>query len=219
MVSSSRLQDADDGVSAVEPSYDYPPDEFDVEDWAGPVGAHRAARKGWLVALPWLAVAAAVLLITGLALAFGLGRNGSDDSAAAPTSAASSGGGAAGASTSSATGSPSASSTGSASPSSSGSSSAAAGAVNRSTRIQILNSTRRNGLAHVLQNRMRGDGWNVTAVSTYRAAVLPSVVYFRNEQDRATAQAVAKLYGLGTKQSSNFNAPVTLMIGPGFPSP
>lgn len=211
MVTSSRLRDADSAPDTTEPVYAYPRDEFDVDDWEGPVGAHRAARRSWLVALPWLAAAAAILVITGIALAFGLGRHHTgDQTASAPSSSRSSQ-----ASASSTAGS---SPSGSATTSGSGTS-GATGTVNRQTQVQILNSTRRNGLAHTLQSTLRNDGWNVPSVSTYRGGTLPSVVYYRDAADQATAEALAKLYGLQTRQSSSWRAPVTLMIGPGFPQP
>lgn len=240
MVSSSRRHESGAGATTpgTDTGYDYPKDEFDVDDWGGPVGAHRASRKGWMVALPWLVGAAVILLLTGIALSLGLGRDDDANVAAVSPSTATTtaGAGAAGASASgtttagaaaagsaSATRSASTPTTGAAtstasSSASSSSASAAAGQVNRQTRMQILNSTRRNGLAHRLQRTMNGNGWNVVAVDTYRKQTLPSVVYYRSAADQATAAAVGKLYGIGTKQSTAWNTPITLMIGNDFPS-
>lgn len=216
MVSSSRRHESGEGSPppGTDPDYEYPKDEFDVDDWAGPVGAHRAARKSWFVALPWLAGAAVILLLTGIALSLGFGRNKDENASASTsvsvtTSATSSGTQAASSAAASAT-------TGSPSPTGSSAQSATA-TVDKKTRIQILNATRRNGLAHKLQATMKGTGWNVASVETYRKKTVPSVVYYRDPTDKATAEKVAELYDLGTKQSQGWPVPITLMIGNDFP--
>lgn len=229
MVSSSRRHESGDGPSpGADPDYDYPKDEFDIDDWGGPVGAHRAARKSWFVALPWLVGAAVILLLTGVALSLGLGRSNDGNTAAVSPSASNTASTSVTVTTSApatstqAAPSAAASASQSGSPSTSGTSSTASSAsatatVDKKTQIQILNATRRTGLAHELQTTMRGSGWNVGSVDTYRKGTPPSVVYYRDPTDKATAAAVAKLYGLGTKQSQGWTVPLTLMIGNDFP--
>lgn len=196
-------------------AYPYPRDEFDVDDWEGPAGAHRAGRKAWLVAVPWLLAACVALLL--IALFVNLGGKGKP--VAEPVRTANSAAAAASATPSATATSSAAGATASASASASTSAtSTAAAAVDKGTRISILNATRNNGLAHRLQRTLRSQGWNVTAASTYRASTPPTTVYYRSDTEKATAEAFAGIYGARVKQSQGFSAPITLMIGNDFPN-
>lgn len=204
---------SDGSDSPGDDTYPYPRDEFDVDNWEGPRGAHRAARKGWFIALPWLAGGAAALTVVVIAVSF-LGGSGAeeDPAVAAVTQTAS----ATQPSPTQASQTPS--TTASASPTGTPTPTASpAATVDKTLRTQILNSTRTQGLAARLGQKLTSDGWTMVSTETYRKSKPPTTVYYRDATDKATAEALAKaIGGVPINQTQSWQAPITVMLGADF---
>ncbi|PIE26519.1 MAG: hypothetical protein CSA58_08985 [Micrococcales bacterium] len=239
MVTTARHAVSEGPASPADETYPYPRDEFDVDEWEGPRGAHRAARKGWYTALPWLAGIAAGLLVMLVAFSF-LNRGGDEgtQTAADPVTtsqpAAGAGAEAGGAATeagapvstaaaaeaaetgaAASAAAPSEAATASAGEATDGA--ADATAVDKSLDVQILNATRIQGLAARTSQKLKADGWTIVAEETYRESKPPTTVYYRDTAQQATAQELAKqVGGVPVTQSQSFQTPITLMLGADF---
>jgi hypothetical protein len=180
--------------------YPYPPDRFDHE--AADVafhGAHRAEEPFWrqnLVYLVIIAVAAVVLVVL-LFVIGGLGPNG-DDRGETP---------------------PAASETGTTAPEESDGGGESTeepteepAEADKTVEVQVLNAAGINGLAARWQENLTGSGWENVTVSTAQDRQTEAVVFYRDEADKATAQALAEEVGAGeARQSDEYEAPITFV--------
>lgn len=179
--------------------YPYPPDRFDDEaDAVSFHGAHRAELPFWRENLLYIIIigAAAVLLVVLLFFIGSMGGDG-DDRAEDPTSAA-------------------------ASESEAGESSGEEGGgetseepppeADRSTPLLVVNAGGQNGLAGSWRDTLEGDGWEDVTLATADNAQEESVVFYREEGDAETAQALAAEVGAGeARQSDEYDAAVTFV--------
>lgn len=178
--------------------YPYPPDQFDREAATTAYhGAHRAEEPFWKQNLVYIAIIAAALIVL-FALLFALGRGG--------------GGG-----EEQATQSPSASETAtpsqpSAEPTEESPSEEPPAEPDRGVNVTVINAGGINGLAGSWRDTLEGSGWTDVSVATAdERAEQPRVVY-RDEADRATAQALAEEVGVGEpEQSDEFDGPITFV--------
>lgn len=173
--------------------YPYPPDQFDREaEVATFHGAHRAEEPFWRQNLLYLAIiAAAILTLLVLLLVIGgLGKNGVDeDPATGPTQSSQ-------APTSDGGGEPT----------------SAAPEPDLSTPVLIVNASGQQGLAGQWRDKLSGDGWTAVQIDTASNRQQEPVVYYRDEQDAATAQALAQAVGAGeAKQSNDYDARITFL--------
>lgn len=100
------------------------------------------------------------------------------------------------------------------SPSASASSSSPAPVVNRGTQVAVINGTRVNGYAGKKRQVLSNAGYTAVTASNPQGA-LPSVsmVRYRDEADKATAQEVASLLGITqVEQSSVASTPVEAIL-------
>ncbi|MCL6423040.1 LytR C-terminal domain-containing protein [Brachybacterium sp. JHP9] len=180
-------------------SYPYPPDQFDEEAARSAYhGAHRAEESFWRQNLVYLVIiGVALLLLLGLLFAIG-GLGGKDDQRAAdPTTSAAQPSDAGGASDGSAAASPAAS---------------PAAVADQSTAVTVINAAGINGMAGAWRSELQGAGWTSVSIETSDARQQESVVFYRDEADAATAQALADHVGAGqARQSDEYSAPVTFV--------
>lgn len=100
------------------------------------------------------------------------------------------------------------------SPSASASSSSPAPVVNRGTQVAVINGTRVNGYAGKKSQVLVNAGYTAVTASNPQGA-LPgvSMIRYRDEADKATAQEVASLLGITqVEQSSVASAPVEAIL-------
>ena len=100
------------------------------------------------------------------------------------------------------------------SPSASASSSSPAPVVNRGTRVTVINGTRVTGYAGKKRQVLVNAGYTAVTASNPQGA-LPgvSMVRYRDEADKATAQEVANMLGITqVEQSSVASAPVEAIL-------
>ena len=100
------------------------------------------------------------------------------------------------------------------SPSASASSSSPAPVVNRGTRVTVINGTRVTGYAGKKRQVLVNAGYTAVTASNPQGA-LPgvSMVRYRDEADKATAQEVANVLGIAqVEQSSVTTAPVEAIL-------
>src|SRR5699024_2606657 len=157
--------------------YPYPPDRFDDEaDAVSFHGAHRAELPFWRENLLYIIIigAAAVLLVVLLFVIGSMGGDGADR-AEDPTSAASA--------------------------SDEGGRSGEGGQerdaseepppeADRSTPLLVVNAGGQSGLAGSWRDTLEGDGWEDVDLATADNAQEESVVFYRDEEDAETAQAL-----------------------------
>ncbi|MCS6711436.1 LytR C-terminal domain-containing protein [Brachybacterium sp. EF45031] len=175
-------------------SYPYPPDQFDREaDAASFHGAHRAEEPFWKQNLVYiLVIAAAFLTLTVLLFALnGLGggdREPVEGGSVAPT-------------------------TQSAPPASEApSSEAPAAEPDRSVTVSVVNAGGINGLAGRWREQLEDAGWEDVEVATADSRQENPVVLYRDEADRATAQALADEVGAGeAQQSDEYESRITFL--------
>ncbi|WP_193104945.1 LytR C-terminal domain-containing protein [Brachybacterium sp. FME24] len=174
--------------------YPYPPDRFDDEaDTVSFHGAHRAEEPFWRQNLLYIVIigAALVMLIVLLFLIGGMG-GGDDDRAEDPTSAA-------------------ASET-SESPAEETTEEEPAAEPDLSTPVLVVNAGGINGLAGTWQETLEGDGWTEVGVSTADNVQQEPVVFYRDEADADTANALAEQVGAGeARQSDEYDARITFV--------
>lgn len=178
--------------------YPYPPDRFDDEaDAVSFHGAHRAELPFWRENLLYIIIigAAAVLLVVLLFFIGGMGNNG-DDRAEDPTSAAAE----------------SEAAEQSAEETATEEEAEPAPEPDRSIPVLVVNAGGINGLAGTWRDTLEGEGWEDISVATADNAQQEPVVFYRDEADAATAQALAELAGAGeARQSDEYDAPITLV--------
>ena len=100
------------------------------------------------------------------------------------------------------------------SPSASASSSSPAPVVNRGTQVTVINGTRVNGYAGKKRQVLVNAGYTAVTASNPQGA-LPgvSMVRYRDEADKATAQEVANVLGIAqVEQSSVASTPVEAIL-------
>ncbi|MGO1284832.1 MAG: LytR C-terminal domain-containing protein [Brachybacterium sp.] len=175
--------------------YPYPPDRFDDEaDAVSFHGAHRAELPFWRENLLYIIIigAAAVLLVVLLFFIGGMGGNG-DDRAEDPTSAAEQSEEESAAEETEAEEEP-------------------APEPDLSTPVLVVNAGGIDGLAGTWQETLEGDGWEDVSVTTADNPQQEPVVFYRDEADADTAQALAERAGAGeARQSDEYDARVTLV--------
>lgn len=179
--------------------YPYPPDRFDDEaDAVSFHGAHRAELPFWRENLLYIIIigAAAALLVVLLFFIGSMGGNG-DDRAADPTTAPASQSEAA---------------------ESSGEETSAeateepAPEADKSTPLLVVNAGGINGLAGTWRDALEGDDWESVSVATADNAQQEPVVFYRDEADAETAQALAQKVGAGeARQSDEYDAAITFV--------
>lgn len=174
--------------------YPYPPDRFDDEaDTVSFHGAHRAEEPFWRQNLLYIVIigAALVMLIVLLFLIGGMG-GGDDDRAEDPTSAAAS--------------------ESSESPAEETTEEEPAAEPDLSTPVLVVNAGGINGLAGTWQETLEGDGWTEVGVSTADNVQQEPVVFYRDEADADTANALAEQVGAGeARQSDEYDARITFV--------
>jgi len=174
--------------------YPYPPDRFDDEaDAVTFHGAHRAELPFWRENLLYIIIigAAVVMLVVLLFVIGGMGGDG-DDRAADPTTASeaeqSEGG------------------------EEESPSEEPAPEPDLSVPVQVVNAGGINGLAGSWREDLEGEGWEDVSVATADAPQQEPVVYYRDEADKDTAQALAEQVGAGdASQSDEYEAPITFV--------
>lgn len=187
--------------------YPYPPDRFDEE--AADVafhGAHRAEEPFWrqnLVYLIIIAVAVVVLLVL-LFVIGGRGQNG-DDRAEGPgaqtSSSQSDGGGASDGGGQSDEGG-----------ASDGGGDDESSEPDKSRPVLVVNAAGINGLAATWQKTLKDDGWQKVDVQTAQNRQQESVVFYRDEADKDTAQALADSVDAGeARQSDDYQAAIAFV--------
>ena len=179
--------------------YPYPPDRFDDEaDAATFHGAHRAEEPFWRQNLIYLVIIAAAL-VTLLVLLFligGMGRDG-DDRASDPTS-------------------PAASETTEEAPAeeegAEGEEEAPAPEPDRSIPVMVINAGGINGMAGAWRDSLEGSGWEQVSIGTADNVQQEPVVFYRDEADAETAQALAQEVGAGeARQSDEYESRITFV--------
>ncbi|MBK0332521.1 LytR C-terminal domain-containing protein [Brachybacterium sp. MASK1Z-5] len=176
--------------------YPYPPDQFDEEATEVAYhGAHRAEESFWrqnLVYLIIIAVAVVVLLVLLFTIG-GLGKSG-DDRAEAPTTAASS------------------------QDDSSKSDDASDGGgedqsePDKSTPVLVMNAGGISGMAGAWEKSLTDAGWTKVGIGTADNVQQESVVFYRDDEDKASAQALADEVGAGdARQSDEYDNRITFV--------
>ncbi|MFT8638568.1 LytR C-terminal domain-containing protein [Bifidobacterium sp.] len=202
----------------------YTRDEFDNPP-AGPMGVHRGTRSLAARTMPYFVVLlVAVLLgflawalLSGAASSIRLPWASSSSTAASSTTSKSESSSASdtSSSSSSATSTGSASSSASTSPSTSTSSSSTSSeAVNKATSIRVINGTSVSGYAAKQKAVLNNAGYtNVVAANPTGSVPSSSVVWYQNETDKSTAEAVASSLGISTvSQMTSISAPIVAVL-------
>lgn len=179
--------------------YPYPPDRFDDEaDAATFHGAHRAEEPFWRQNLIYLVIIAAafVTLLVLLFLIGGMGRDG-DDRASDPTS-------------------PAASETTEEAPAeeegAEGEEEVPAPEPDRSIPVMVINAGGINGMAGAWRDSLEGSGWGQVSIGTADNVQQEPVVFYRDEADAETAQALAQEVGAGeARQSDEYESRITFV--------
>ena len=89
--------------------------------------------------------------------------------------------------------------------------------VERSLPLDVLNSTATAGLAAGAADQLEGLGWTIGEVTNYDGDEIPTTVLVPDEQQRATAEAVAADLGVGTVTVSADVDVLTVVLGPDYP--
>lgn len=176
--------------------YPYPPDRFDDEaDAAAFHGAHRAEEPFWRQNLVYIVIIAAafVVLLVLLFLIGGMGRDG-DDRAEDPTTPAA---------TETSQEAPAEEETTEEEP---------AAEPDLSTPVLVVNAGGINGMAGAWQESLEGEGWEDVGVATADNVQQEPVVFYRDEADADSAQALAQQVGAGeARQSDEYDARITFV--------
>ena len=176
--------------------YPYPPDRFDDEaDAAAFHGAHRAEEPFWRQNLVYIVIIAAafVVLLVLLFLIGGMGRDG-DDRAEDPTT-------------------PAATETSEEAPAEEeATEEEPAAEPDLSIPVLVVNAGGINGMAGAWQETLEGEGWEEVGVSTADNVQQEPVVFYRDEADVDSAQALAQQVGAGeARQSDEYDARITFV--------
>ncbi|WEV41434.1 LytR C-terminal domain-containing protein [Bifidobacterium sp. ESL0682] len=86
--------------------------------------------------------------------------------------------------------------------------------VNKQTAVQVVNATRINGYAAKKQNVLQQSGYSsVTAANPSGKVPSASVVWYQNEDEKATAQDVANTLGItSVQQQSGISQPIVAVL-------
>lgn len=177
--------------------YPYPPDRFDDEaDAAAFHGAHRAEEPFWRQNLVYIVIIAAafVVLLVLLFMIGGMGGDG-DDRAEDPTT-------------------PAAAETSEEAPAEEETTAEEEPAAepDLSTPVLVVNAGGINGMAGAWQESLEGEGWEDVGVSTADNIQQEPVVFYRDEADADSAQALAEQVGAGeARQSDEYDARITFV--------
>ena len=192
----ARIRRSGFNGSVADSQYPYPPDRFDDEaDAVSFHGAHRAELPFWRENLLYIIIigAAAVLLVVLLFFIGSMGGDG-DDRADDPTAAASE------------------EAESSAEATEAEPSEEPAPEADKSTPVLVVNAGGINGLAGAWESALEEDGWEDISLSTADNSQEESVVFYRDEADAGTAQALADSVGAGeARQSDEYDAAVTFV--------
>lgn len=178
--------------------YPYAPDEFDIEaDSVAVSGSHRMDDPFWKSNLKYIVIGAVALLAIILAFAL-LGQLGGKKGPEAPA--------------------PNASASSTAQPTTQPSESAAAETTepaeeaDKTTKVLVANGTATSGLAKRWEEDLRAKGWeNISTNNGSRTDA--TVVYYRDEADKDTANALAKEIGAGeAQQSDDYKTPIVVHV-------
>lgn len=177
-------------------SYPFEPDRFDEEaDAVSFHGAHRAEEPFWRQNLIYIVIIAAafITLLVLLFLIGGMGKGGDgDDRAADPTGEQSQ--------------------SASPEPSEEEPTDEAPAEPDRSVQVEVINAAGINKLAGDWRDALKESGWQDVTVSTADNRQEQAVVYYRDEADKATAQALADEVGAGEAvQSDEYDSPITFL--------
>lgn len=183
--------------------YPFPPDRFDDEaDAASFHGAHRAEEPFWRQNLIYIVIiGAAVVTLVVLLFLIGGGGGGEDERAADPTSAAESA-------------EPGASDEGGAAEGEGEeeASEESAAEADKSTPVLVVNAAGINGLAGSWQETLEASGWTEVGIGTADNRQQEPLVFYRDEADAASAQALADEVGAGeATQSDEYDARITFL--------
>ena len=78
--------------------------------------------------------------------------------------------------------------------------------------VQVINAGSINGLAGTWQEELQGEGWEDVSVATADSPQQEPVVFYRDEADADTAQALAEQVGVGeARQSDEYYSPLTFV--------
>ncbi|MCT1806402.1 LytR C-terminal domain-containing protein [Dermabacter hominis] len=186
-------------------TYPYEPDQFDREaDQVGAHGAHRAEEPFFKRNLSTIIVIVAALLALALVLwaVSGLGKGSEDAPAPAESSASTP--------ADSGDGKPAASDNGGEAATEEPSEEAAP-EVNREAPVLVLNGKRKQGMAGRWQKALEEQGWTKVDTDTGKRTKNAGV-YYKNDEDKATAEALAKYVGVEAEKSDKYRANITVVI-------
>lgn len=183
--------------------YPYPPDRFDDEaDAASFHGAHRAEEPFWRQNLVYILIIGAAFLTLLVLLFFinGLGGDGEEGTTGpVASSAEASDGGDGGEGAEEGGEETTAEEEPTAEP-------------DRSTPVLVMNAANINGLAGTWQDTLEEDGWTEVGVGTADQPQDEAAVYYRDEADAASAQALAEEVGAGeATQSDEYDNRITFI--------
>lgn len=188
------------GVASADNEYPFPPDQFDQEaDAVGAHGAHRVDEPFWkqnrtaiiVIVLAVLACVAA-FWVTSMVV----GQDGTPAPATQSAPPASDAGGAAPEQAEGADGTEE---------------EAAPAQPDLSRPILVLNGTRTNGLAGQWKSTLEAAGWQSVDTDTGPRSETGGV-YYRTEEDQATAAALAEALGVEAVQSDQFESSITAVV-------
>lgn len=196
---------------AEQSTYPYEPDQFDREaDQVGAHGAHRAEEPFFKRNLSTIIVIVAALVALALVLwaVSGLGKGSEntpasvDSSTSAPAdssesgSAASDSGGEGEQPSEEASEEPS---------------EEAAPEVNKEAPVLLLNGKRKQGMAGRWQKALEEQGWTHIDTDTGKRSKNAGV-YYKRDEDKATAEALAKYVGVEAEQSDKYKANIVVVV-------
>ncbi|WP_380165422.1 LytR C-terminal domain-containing protein [Jannaschia sp. R86511] len=88
--------------------------------------------------------------------------------------------------------------------------------VDRSLPVDVLNSTSTPGLAAGAGESLEDLGWTVGEVGNFDGDEIPTTVLYPEEDQQATAEAVAEDLGVGATELSQDVDVITLVLGPDY---
>lgn len=194
----------------------FPPDEFDEITDSERRGTHRekSAKLGGVSSIVFVAIVAVVVVLLAVAVVnvVNSGKSGSNqetsisgpDAKGSGSSGSHKKSGKKSGTTEKATTSPTAKKTATKSPTAS---------VDKSQKIQVLNSTTTSGMAGRVSTKLGGDGWSVSSTGNIRSSLSTTTVYYESKDLKATAEAVAKTLGTtAVKQSTQYSTTITVVL-------
>ncbi|RUP85673.1 LytR C-terminal domain-containing protein [Dermabacter sp. HSID17554] len=193
-------------------TYPYEPDQFDREaDQVGAHGAHRAEEPFFKRNLSTIIVIVAALVALALVLwaVSGLGKG--SENAPAPAESSTS----APADSSESARAPSSESTDEGEQpieeASEEPSEEPAPEVNKEAPVLVLNGKRVQGMAGRWQKALEEQGWTKIDTDTGKRSKNAGV-YYKNDEDQATAEALAKYVGVEAEKTDKYKANITVVI-------